>query len=152
MKRWLRWRRPSSRASVRPSLPIAVSLHSSRPGSLGPKKNAARVSPVKPIVAEGGAPARKTSRDTVRVERATTSGQAWAESLRAALATEGRPATGGWPGTLSEARAKVDQLLHRDGTTEPGERERLTRLLYHSARALWLDNRAPAVAEEPSEP
>jgi hypothetical protein len=70
-------------------------------------------------------------------------GRAWADSVRSTLASEGRAACGGWPGTLSEARARVIC----DSTTTASERERLSRLLYDSARTHWLENRDPLVHE-----
>ncbi len=69
-------------------------------------------------------------------------GRRWAESVRESLADEGRPACGGWPGTVSEARARV----HGEATS-PSEHERLARLLYDAARAFWLQNRDPLAAE-----
>ncbi len=76
---------------------------------------------------------------------AASEGCAWAESVRARLADDGRPACGGWPGTLSEARARID----RKATDSPSKRERLSRLLYDAAREFWLQNRDPHV-QEPS--
>jgi hypothetical protein len=82
-----------------------------------------------------------------RSVRAALDGRAWAESVRADLAGDGRPAAGGWPGTLSEARAKVDANVDRNRDASPSERERLTRMLYQSARTFWLENRVPHVPD-----
>jgi len=68
-------------------------------------------------------------------------GREWAESVRARLEDESREALGGWPGTISEARARVEAILPRDGEPHVQEREKLTRVLYHAARDLWLDKR-----------
>lgn len=88
------------------------------------------------------------SERTPRDVRAEKNGHAWAESVQARLQSEGRRVAGGWPGTLSEARARVERLL--DSTAKscsPHERERLARVLYGAARAFWLDNRV-AIDEE----
>lgn len=72
--------------------------------------------------------------------RVENSGRAWAAAVRAELVGEGRRAAGGWPGTLSEARGRLEAVL-RGGGTPPAERERLARLLYHTARDTWLASR-----------
>ena len=69
--------------------------------------------------------------------RTIRDGRAWAEAVRAALDSEGRPATGGWPGTLSEAQAK----MKRDANISPSRRAQLARVFYASARAFWMNNR-----------
>ncbi len=76
------------------------------------------------------------------------SGRAWAQQVRARLEHEGRRASGGWPGTLSEARARLDTALSSLATRVSGsdERERLARILYHAARELWLTHRVPLEA------
>jgi len=87
-----------------------------------------------------------------RLARAALDGRAWADAVRASLESEGRPAVGGWPGTLSEARAKVDAILvSTDGVATPTEREGLTRHIYQTARAHWLETRAPHVRESNDE-
>ena len=82
---------------------------------------------------------RSGSEDGVsgRVEEA---GLAWAGEMRAALHAEGRPAAGGWPGTLSEARARVVSVV---GRQRDEELERFARLLYGAARDAWLSQREP---------
>ena len=75
-------------------------------------------------------------------------GQNWASQLRASIQLEHRRASGGWPGTLSEARTQVALFLlpwlQREGqgavvTSE--QREGVARLVYASARSAWLVER-----------
>jgi len=73
-------------------------------------------------------------------ERASAHGRAWAQSVRADLQNEGRRAAGGWPGTISEARVHAERALSSRGVA-PQERERLARLIYHTARDAWLATR-----------
>lgn len=79
--------------------------------------------------------------------RAEESGRAWADAVREGLEREGRRAAGGWPGTVSEARARVADLGEPAGASA-GERDRLARVIYHAARSFWLMNR---VAEDDGE-
>lgn len=70
-------------------------------------------------------------------------GLRWAEQQRQDLHREGRPAAGGWPGTLREARTRVErdilpEILRRvmaPVTIE--EREQAARTAYASARSEW---------------
>jgi hypothetical protein len=85
-------------------------------------------------------------------DSAVSLGRSWAEQWRDDLRREGRPAAGGWPGTLREARARVEQHLHAEVTrrklaavTAP-EREFVARRAYASARAAWCQKAEP---EEP---
>jgi hypothetical protein len=75
--------------------------------------------------------------------RIASAGRQWAESVRNGLIEDGRVACGGWPGTVSEARARTQCAPE----TPPSERERLVRLLYDSAREFWLSHRDPLVQE-----
>lgn len=87
-------------------------------------------------------------------ELAQQDGQAWAESLRAELVAERRAAAGGWPGTLSEARARVQSVV-RAWATANGRRvsseqlDEVTQALYASARHQWLANCEPERDEDP---
>jgi hypothetical protein len=87
-------------------------------------------------------------------ERARLVGEDWASRLREAMRMEMRPACGGWPGTLSEARAHVAFLLVRklpaaeQARVTEQEREQAARLVYSSARSAWLQNRQPEPDEE----
>lgn len=55
--------------------------------------------------------------------------------VRAGLVADGREAAGGWPGTMTEARARADGLSKVALSGE--ERHRLGRILYAAARAAW---------------
>ncbi|MEM9070080.1 MAG: hypothetical protein AAGE52_16350 [Myxococcota bacterium] len=78
-----------------------------------------------------------------REEAAAEAGRTWAGKLRSTLAAEGRAAAGGWPGTMSEARARLPfPLGHGLGAEELA---RLTRVLYHAARDTWLSKATTAV-------
>jgi hypothetical protein len=76
-------------------------------------------------------------------------GLRWAKQQRQELHREGRPAAGGWPGTLREARTRVEQdILPKVArrvmapvTRE--ERERAARTAYASARSEWRRNLEP---------
>jgi hypothetical protein len=78
---------------------------------------------------------------------ATLEGELWAAETRAQYGVEQRIAAGGWPGTLTEARARVAHALlpslARDGLAAPTrtECEEAARILYASARNLWLKHR-----------
>ena len=80
--------------------------------------------------------------------RLVTDGESWAREIAAELRRGGRPVAGGWPGTRSEARARVWPHV---GTMTEDERtasfERLAQLLYASARRTWL-SLAHDVADE----
>lgn len=72
--------------------------------------------------------------------RASDAGRSWAQSLRDDLALEGRRAAGGWPGTVSEARARTARLM--EGSLfgkSPELREQVARALYAAARGGWLE-------------
>lgn len=81
--------------------------------------------------------------------RAEQVGRLWAAELRAALVNEQRRASGGWPGTLREARTHVAisliPWLHSNGQAGVTSQqcEGAARLVYASARKVWLENRDP---------
>ncbi|MGK3986604.1 hypothetical protein WMF37_36625 [Sorangium sp. So ce291] len=87
--------------------------------------------------------AQTTARQRFIEQSATTLGQAWARRWRQDLHREGRPAAGGWPGTLREARTQVEitlpgEMLHRKMPAITGvERELAARTAYASARNEW---------------
>jgi hypothetical protein len=87
------------------------------------------------VVAIGADPA-------ARLERlALEAAQEWLEWWVNKLAREGRPMTGGWPGTLSEARVRFSRAAasHGDGKgLDPAALELLCRRTYEVARAGWL--------------
>jgi len=78
-----------------------------------------------------------------RLESAAVAvGLAWAASCTEQLRKEGRRTTGGWPGTLSEARTRVTAHLHahldRGFILTNGEIEKLAKAAYSAARSDWL--------------
>lgn len=84
-------------------------------------------------------------------ERAVALGQTWAERCRQDLHREGRPAAGGWPGTLREARTRVEHALRIElggrkmAAITEGEREIAARAAYASARDEWRRHLDPEV-------
>jgi hypothetical protein len=96
--------------------------------------------------------AKAAARRTFIEETAAALGRTWAEARRAELHREGRPAAGGWPGTLREARSCVERELqrelkdHRMTAITTNERELAARATYASARVEW---RRCAEPEEP---
>lgn len=78
---------------------------------------------------------------------ARSEGARWASSELEALAAAGRPPAGGWPGTLSEARVRMDTALaaHRP-VVDRQTSEELAHHLYDVAREHW---RARSVRETP---
>jgi hypothetical protein len=73
---------------------------------------------------------------------ADAAGEAWALDWSNALHGEGRAVSGGWPGTLSEARSRVAAYVaKRFGVARrvsAEELESLTRRAYAAARKAWL--------------
>lgn len=83
-------------------------------------------------------------RATVLQSGASAWGQRWAETRRADLRGQGRAITGGWPGTMSEARAIVETSLaselarRRIAALTCDEVVWLTKITYAAARREWL--------------
>ncbi len=71
-------------------------------------------------------------------------GRAWAAAVRSSLVQEGRRAAGGWPGTMTEARERLAQVVGAEPVPSTGEVSRLVRVLYGAARECWLMNRESA--------
>lgn len=77
-------------------------------------------------------------------QRAQSEGERWATELRSQMRKELRRAAGGWPGTISEARARVSAFvlpgvsLSKPISVTAADREDTARWLYRSARALWV--------------
>ena len=73
----------------------------------------------------------------------------WVTSYLASLSEEGRPIEGGWPGTMPEARMRMDDharhLLHARsmGPLTTDELGQFTRIVYDEARRSWLRHRSP---------
>jgi hypothetical protein len=83
-----------------------------------------------------------------REARAESAGRDWAASVRLELHSEGRRAAGGWPGTMSEARAQVARTMGPTSSSAPDEVSRLARILYSAARESWLLHRDPASEDD----
>lgn len=69
---------------------------------------------------------------------ARSEGTRWASAELDSLARAGRPPAGGWPGTLSEARARIDAALSTQ--RPPVDRqmsEELAHHMYDVAREHW---------------
>ncbi len=82
----------------------------------------------------------------------------WVASYLESLSQEGRPIEGGWPGTMPEARMRMDDharhlLTARSMdalTTE--ELGQFTRIVYDEARRSWLRHRSPVPSRKSREP
>ena len=78
-------------------------------------------------------------------EEAEVAGRQWAIDWKREITNEGRPIAGGWPGTVSQARARVYAHIHpilRDrGYRLPStsENAKAARSLYRHARENWLN-------------
>jgi len=68
-------------------------------------------------------------------DNAVDAGKAWAGAVRQELEDEGRTVAGGWPGTMTEARARASQL--GAAGLSAAERTRLARILYAAAKDTW---------------
>ena len=104
------------------------------------------VSPPAPAIAPKS---RAELRRLFLEQSAITLGQSWADQWRDDLRREGRPAAGGWPGTLREARVRVEHHLLAEVTRRKmsavteAEREVAARKAYASARAQWCRQAEP---------
>jgi hypothetical protein len=78
---------------------------------------------------------------------ASRAGHAWAAAYTRALEVQRRPIAGAWPGTLTEARARLlAALAHQDlAALSVDELRELARTANHAARDAW---RAMAVRDE----
>jgi alkylhydroperoxidase family enzyme len=66
-------------------------------------------------------------------------GSAWVEEWRRELAVDGRPMSGGWPGTLSEARERAATRMRDElRSDDPATLEAVARKANEIARSLWL--------------
>jgi hypothetical protein len=96
-----------------------------------------------PFVRERPPKAQPLGAPSSSLERAVdAAGEAWAVAWANTLHGEGRPVSGGWPGTLSEARGRVAACISkRVGAARrigPEELEQLARRAYAAARKAWL--------------
>jgi hypothetical protein len=105
-----------------------------------------------PGAADADTGTRAAARRAFIEETANALGRTWAEGRRAELHREGRPAAGGWPGTLREARSCVERELshklqgHRMTAITTNERETAARATYASARSEWRRRAEPEEA------
>ena len=96
-------------------------------------------------------PERGDERRAILEQTAKDLGQRWAKQKRRELHLEGRPAAGGWPGTLREARTRVEQeilpevLRQRMSPVTAAEREAAAHTAYASARSEWMRNAEPDI-------
>jgi hypothetical protein len=100
-----------------------------RPGAPPPAERLA-----KPMIAQ---------RPHTALERVVdAAGEAWALDFSNTLHGEGRSVSGGWPGTLSEARGRVAACLARRPNVtrrvSAEELESLARRAYAAAKRAWL--------------
>jgi hypothetical protein len=91
-----------------------------------------------------GPPSTQQRRD----ERAIRAGEAWAMAVREVVQKDGRKAAGGWPGTLSEAKAEMAISLGPRPALGEEETSRLVRVFYEAARDRWLRHREREVRDE----
>lgn len=78
---------------------------------------------------------------------AVAAGEAWAAAVVVGLRGQDRAVTGGWPGTMREARARVQMVaVGRGDTLSVEEFDAASRRTYAVARSAWAQ-----VAEPESE-
>ena len=90
-----------------------------------------------------GSRAARLAADSIAV------GDAWVDNVRLDLAADEREATGGWPGTMREARSRtlMGCAIARHPDFDPDALAALTRAVYEAARRRW-----DAIAEPDPEP
>ena len=90
------------------------------------------------------APQSSRTRRVLLEQGATAVAERWASTWREDLRKQGRPASGGWPGTVPEARARVTAYLgaelarRRMRTLSSDEAGWATQATYASAKRDWL--------------
>lgn len=69
----------------------------------------------------------------------------WVDTMTREMAAQGRPVAGGWPGTLSEARARVARCAagRPDLRVTRDEIDELARQAYVFAKKAWLLRAGP---------
>jgi hypothetical protein len=78
---------------------------------------------------------------------AGTLGVEWARAYRDDLRSQGRAAAGAWPGTISEARARVEFRIAIEASRRgwsgiaDAERTELARVAYAAAKNFWNEHR-----------
>lgn len=97
----------------------------------------------------GGLVGRRAGLDALAV----LVGDGWAKHTLDELQREGRSPVGGWPGTISEARAWLSSFRGPEARALAplghDEREYVARGLYARARATWLAHAQPDPDERP---
>jgi hypothetical protein len=74
---------------------------------------------------------------------AIATGERWADRCREALRQQGRRASGGWPGTVTEARALVSAHFAAElGPLTYDELQSAAKLSYTRAKRQWLAREA----------
>lgn len=141
------WRR--RRHTARPFLPTRTALWMASTPGAGGKETCLKQSTSPRGSDPGEAP------DTAAFSLAAReAGASWARRCREGLLQQGRAASGGWPGTLTEARAIATAQLAiwpagtRRGNDGYGDREAFARLINACARRAWLGS----AQKEPPEP
>ena len=87
---------------------------------------------------------RDEERRSLLDRSAVALGEAWAQRSREILSAEGRRPIGGWPGTMSEARARArvhlgsETVRQQLGRVVDQEIEQAARATYARAREVWL--------------
>jgi hypothetical protein len=86
------------------------------------------------------------------LERAADdAGKSWALGWADALLAEGRPVAGGWPGTMSEARARVVNCAraasYKGLLLSESSLDALSRRAYLTAKAAWHTRTGPTPSE-----
>lgn len=93
------------------------------------------------------APVSRAAREVLLARAAGAEAIAWASWWRAEMRRQRRPLEGGWPGTLSEARARVARRvaveLGPDFRLTPEELDGAARSAYAAARRDWNDACVP---------
>ncbi len=102
----------------------------------------------KPGPPSSSSPSGALSNQQRREERAVRAGEAWAIAVREDVQKDGRKAAGGWPGTLSEAKAEMAISLGSRPALGEEETSRLVRIFYEAARDRWLRHREREVRDE----
>lgn len=83
------------------------------------------------------------SREAFLREQPDLVGQSWATEWLQTMRSEGRRVTGGWPGTVPEARALAQDHFERELRSRrmpqlnPEELAQVTALVYERARTEW---------------
>lgn len=90
-----------------------------------------------------GAEADPEARRALLEQGAIATGERWADRCREALRQQGRRASGGWPGTVTEARALVSAHFAAElGPLTYDELQSAAKLSYTRAKRQWLAREA----------